>query len=100
MITEYIRYKVPASRRQAFIDAYQSATEELDASPYCLGYEISAGHEEPEHFVVRIEWTSLEEHEKGFRGSALFGSFFTKVKPFFADILEMKHYERLALRHK
>lgn len=55
--------------------------------------EIAQGVEEPDHFIVRIEWDSLEGHEKGFRTSAQFGPFFAKVKPFFQYIREMKHYE-------
>ena len=56
-------------------------------------YEISQGVEEPNNFVVRIEWDSLEGHMQGFRQGASFGSFFAKVKPFFGMIREMKHYE-------
>jgi quinol monooxygenase YgiN len=64
----------------------------LDADTHCLGYDVSRGVEEPEHFVVRIEWDSLEGHEQGFRTSSRFGEFFAAVKPFFAAIDEMKHY--------
>jgi quinol monooxygenase YgiN len=92
MVIEYIRYQVPAAQHTEFLDAYRSAQRELGASPYCLRYEISQGIEEPDHFIVRIEWTSVEEHEKGFRTSAEFAPFFAKVKPFFANIREMKHY--------
>jgi hypothetical protein len=42
--------------------------------------------------VVRIEWDSVEGHERGFRASPRFSEFFTAVQPFFADIEEMKHY--------
>ena len=93
MIVEYIRYQIPAERHAEFIEAYRSAGRDLAASRFCLRHEISQGIEEPDNFIVRIEWTSVEEHEKGFRTSAEFGPFFAKVKPFFANIREMKHYE-------
>jgi quinol monooxygenase YgiN len=93
MVIEYIRYQIPAERHAQFLDAYRSAHEELDSSPHCLRYEVSQGVEEPDNFVVRIEWDSLEGHEKGFRSSAEFASFFAKVKPFFSNIREMKHYQ-------
>ena len=93
MVIEYIRYQVPADRHADFLDAYRSAQHELDASPHCVRHEVSQGVEEPENFVVRIEWDSLEGHEKGFRTSPEFGPFFAKVKPFFANIREMKHYQ-------
>jgi quinol monooxygenase YgiN len=99
MVVEYIRYEVPAARHDEFVAAYRSAGNELQASGHCLSYEISEGVEEPDKFTVRIEWVSLEGHEKGFRTSAQFPPFFAKVKPFFAEIREMKHY-RVALQGK
>lgn len=96
MVVEYIRYEVPAEQRAQFIAAYKAAGADLKASPHCLRYEISEGVEEPDNVIVRIEWDSVEGHEKGFRTSAQFKSFFVKVKPFFSQIREMKHYEVVA----
>jgi quinol monooxygenase YgiN len=96
MIVEYIRYEVPSASRDTIVEAYRSAGQELAASAQCMRYEIAQGVEEPGHFTVRIEWRSLEEHEKGFRGGAQFPAFFAKVKPFFDQIREMKHYRVVA----
>lgn len=92
MLVEYIRYEVPAARHAEFLASYQAAARELAASDQCLSYEVSQGVEEPDHFMVRIQWQSLEGHEQGFRKSALFPGFFRNVKPFFEQIREMKHY--------
>lgn len=92
MVIEYIRYEVPATRHADFLAAYASATKELKTSSHCFGFEISEGVEEPDHFMVRIEWDSVEGHEQGFRSSPGFRSFFAKVQPFFSEIREMKHY--------
>jgi quinol monooxygenase YgiN len=97
MVVEYIRYEVPALRHEEFLAAYKAAGKELEASTRCVSFEVSQGVEDPNNFTVRIEWDSVEGHEKGFRGSPLFGSFFAKVKPFFSVIKEMKHY-RVAAR--
>jgi quinol monooxygenase YgiN len=97
MLVEYIRYEVPSERRDEFLDAYRSAGGELEASEHCVRYEVAEGVEDPTHFTVRIEWDSLEGHEQGFRSSERFAEFFAKVKPFFAQIREMKHY-RVAFR--
>jgi hemoglobin len=47
--------------------------------------------------VVRIEWTSLSDHEQGFRHSAGFGTFFAAVKPFLEQIEEMEHCDLTAV---
>jgi quinol monooxygenase YgiN len=93
MVVEYIRYKLAADQREAFMKAYKSASTDLDNSPYCLGYELTECEEEEGQFMVRIEWTSTSEHLNGFRKSTVFTSFFEKVKPYFTNILEMRHYK-------
>lgn len=94
MVVEYIRYTVPPDHRaEEFERAYRQAGQVLDADPHCLGWEMARGAEEPEHFVVRIEWDSIEGHEQGFRASPRFGEFFAAVRPFLPDIEEMKHYQ-------
>ena len=93
MIVEYIRYTVPVEQGEDFGRAYASAAAVLDADEHCLGYEVARGHEEPEHWVVRIEWDSLEGHEQGFRKAPHFARFFAAVRPYFSAITEMKHYE-------
>jgi quinol monooxygenase YgiN len=95
MVVEYVRYEIPPAQHQRFIDAYAAAASALEASDHCQRYEISQGVEEPDHFTVRIEWDSVEGHERGFRGSAPFGRFLAEVKPFFGQIREMKHYQVL-----
>ncbi len=93
MIVEYIRYSVPTARHDDFVAAYRDASAALDASPHCLGYELSRCHEEPTSYVLRIEWDSLSGHLQGFRTSSDFQRFFSKVRPFFEQIQEMRHYE-------
>jgi heme-degrading monooxygenase HmoA len=91
MVVEYIRYTVPAEQAEAFEEAYRRAGSLLRESEHCLAFEVARGVEEPEHFVVRIEWDSLEGHEQGFRRSPGFGEFVRAVEPFFGAIEEMKH---------
>ena len=92
MVIEYIRYAVPTDRAADFESAYLDARTALEASEHCLSYELAQGIEEPEHWILRIEWDSLEGHEQGFRKSREFGPFFKAVRPFFEQIEEMRHY--------
>ncbi|HEX4402098.1 MAG TPA: antibiotic biosynthesis monooxygenase [Galbitalea sp.] len=92
MVIEYIRYVVPSARAEEFEEAYRRATRVLRADEHCMSVEVSRGVEEPEHCIVRIEWDSIEGHERGFRGGPAFAEFFAAVKPFLEQIVEMKHY--------
>jgi quinol monooxygenase YgiN len=93
MTIECIRYKVNIDQREPFIQSYVKASLQLNESPFCLAYELSECEEEPGVFILRIEWTSTEDHMNGFRKSVTFCDFFTNVKPFFNDIQEMRHYQ-------
>lgn len=93
MTVEYIRYKVTEEQRQAFIDTYKDASQELEASEFCMAYELTECEEKAGQFILRIEWTSTEEHLNGFRKSDIFPLFFAKVKPYFNNIQEMQHYK-------
>jgi quinol monooxygenase YgiN len=93
MVIEYIRYKVEPSQRESLLAAYSQAAAQLDASPYCLSYELSECEEEAGQFMLRIEWTSAGEHLQGFRKSELFPPFFAAIKGFFTNIQEMRHYQ-------
>jgi quinol monooxygenase YgiN len=93
MTAEIIRYRIRAENAQTFETAYRKAEPILQGSKHCLGYRLLRGHEEPENWMLIIEWDSVEGHEQGFRKEPGFREFFALVKPFFNDIQEMKHYE-------
>ncbi|MGY3212022.1 putative quinol monooxygenase [Mucilaginibacter sp. HD30] len=93
MIIEYIRYSIPVELQQAFMESYTKAADSLRSSANCLGYELTQGNEEPENYMLRIKWDSMEGHLNGFRRSEGFKSFFKEVAPYFNNIQEMKHYE-------
>ncbi|MCQ4081628.1 antibiotic biosynthesis monooxygenase [Streptomyces sp. RB6PN25] len=98
MVVEYIRYRITEpERRVAFEKAYAAAAEQLDLAPQCRGYELSHAIDEPERYVLRIEWASVEEHEQGFRGGPYFRAFLAEIRPYIGDIDEMQHYARTAV---
>jgi truncated hemoglobin YjbI/quinol monooxygenase YgiN len=94
MVTEYIRYRLPQEREDGFVAAYERAAEALRAAPECADFELSRCIEEPVCYILRITWTSVEDHLKGFRGGPVFGDFLAAVRPYLSDIEEMRHYER------
>jgi len=94
MSTEIIRYRIPAGQESAFEAAYRDAQRFLAESPACRSYELLRCEEEPARYLLRIEWTSTEEHLAGFRRSAAFAPFLALVRPFIGAVEEMQHYRR------
>ena len=95
MIVEYLRYEIDDARQEAFVADYKAASEPLLSSPYAHTFEICQCVEDPRQFILRIEWTSAEDHLKGFRGSSEFKAFFGHVRRYISDISEMRHYTKL-----
>ena len=95
MIVEYIRYKSQPEQFAPFEEAYIKAQAVLQQSKNFVGYDITKGIDEPDSYIVRIHWDSVEGHLNGFRKSPVFPPFYQLVKPFFNNIEEMKHYEVL-----
>ncbi|NUR86225.1 MAG: antibiotic biosynthesis monooxygenase [Nonomuraea sp.] len=98
MIVEYIRYRIPDDRSAGFEAAYARASASLAAAPQCVDYELSRCVDEPEHYVLRITWTSAKDHLEGFRSGDLFPAFFAEIRPYVEQIEEMRHYERTPVR--
>lgn len=94
MVVEYIRYRIPAERDEEFVAMYRQAQRHLQRAPQCLSYELTRCAEEPERYVLRIEWQSTEAHLEGFRKGPEFPGFLALVRPFVPLIEEMQHYER------
>ena len=92
MIVEYIRYEAQDDETDALLEAYRKASKHLDAAPECLRHEVTRGVEDPSTVIVRIEWTSVEAHEHGFRRGVHFPPFLELVRPFLGRIREMKHF--------
>lgn len=93
MTVEYIRYRIDDARRAAFVAAYREAAKALDDSEYCLGYQLTHCEEEPDRFILRIDWTSTDDHLGKFRSSEQFRRFFRHIRPYVDDIEEMQHYQ-------
>ncbi|MEU4561032.1 group II truncated hemoglobin [Actinoplanes sp. NPDC023936] len=96
MTVEYIRYRITGDAA-AFEAAYARAAVFLARSPQCVGYELSRCAGEPAAYILRITWTSADDHMKGFRGGAEFPGFLAEIRPYIENIDEMRHYEPTAV---
>ncbi|MEP6900088.1 MAG: antibiotic biosynthesis monooxygenase family protein [Rhodanobacter sp.] len=95
MIVEYIRYVIPSQDAEAFEADYAQAGRSLAASPHCFGYELSRCLDDPDCYILRIEWDSVDGHMQGFRQSGEFRQFFAAIKSHVNQILEMRHYGQI-----
>jgi quinol monooxygenase YgiN len=97
MTTEYIRYNLPAGLNARFEADYVKAAACLQASSVCQGCDLTHCEEEPQRYILRILWTSTDDHLQIFRNSEEFKEFFALVKPYIPHIEEMQHYQPTAV---
>ncbi|WEZ85611.1 antibiotic biosynthesis monooxygenase (plasmid) [Rhizobium sp. 32-5/1] len=98
MIVEYVRYEMTEYTPEKLIEAYGAAIEHLRAAPQCLGYDLTRCVEEPLSLILRIQWTSREDHLEGFRKGPHFPQFLALIRPFVGEITEMRHYAHLDIQ--
>lgn len=100
MVLEVIRYLISDRKEAQFEADYAQAAKILEASPFCLNYELARSQKEPNRYLLLIEWESAKAHLEGFRQSAAFKDFFALVKPYFQMLEEMEHYELTVVQGK
>lgn len=49
--------------------------------------------EDPNRFILQIEWETLEDHTVGFRGSPQFAEYRSHIAGLFVDPIVARHYE-------
>ncbi|BBH68711.1 hypothetical protein ACTI_53960 [Actinoplanes sp. OR16] len=97
MTVEYIRYRIDGDTTE-FEQAYARAAGYLARAPQCVDYELSRCAEDPSAYILRITWTSADDHLQGFRGGDLFPGFLTEIRGYIPAIEEMRHYEPTSVR--
>lgn len=97
MTIEYLRYRFPDGLGDKFEADYKAAIIFLKQSEYCIGCELSRCEEDPDRYILRIEWTSTKDHIEGFRNSPEFKKFLPLIKTHIKHLEEMHHYTPLII---
>jgi heme-degrading monooxygenase HmoA len=69
VILEVARLDVRAGETDAFLSAFAEARPQIEATPGFIGLDLKRCIEEPDRFLLLVEWETLEAHTVGFRGS-------------------------------
>lgn len=91
MVLEIARIRVREGAEDGFVDAFWEAVAQVQGSPGCRSTRLTRGIENPQTFVLLVEWDRLEDHTEGFRGSDRFTRWRELLGPFFAAPPEVEH---------
>ena len=96
MILEHAILKVTPGEESAFEQAFAIARTFIEASPGFLGITLSRGIESPSSYLLLVNWTSVEAHEVGFRGSAAFQEWRALLHHFYEPFPVVEHFTSVA----
>ena len=95
MILECAILDVKRSETAAFEAAFAEARALIAASEGCLSYELRRCVEKSERYLLLVHWRSLEDHTRGFRGSAAYQTWRALLHHFYDPMPTVEHYEPL-----
>ena len=93
MILEHAIFPVKPGQTKEFEGAWIKARKIIEAAKGCVKAEMRQGVENPDSFMLLVEWESLEDHMQGFRQSPAIKEFGSLLAPFFAGAPSMDHYK-------
>ena len=93
MILEIANFYIHAGQQAPFEAAMKQAiATALSQSPGFIRASVQHGVEFPEHYVLLVEWETLDDHMQGFRNGPLFAVWRGLLSEFFASPPHMAHY--------
>ncbi|MFC0133553.1 antibiotic biosynthesis monooxygenase [Massilia eurypsychrophila] len=91
MITEIAEIAVKAGTDQQFEAAVAMAAPLFERARGCRSMRLERGIEQPDTYLLIVEWETLENHEVDFRQSADFQEWRHLVGDFFASPPKVIH---------
>ncbi len=92
-ITEHAVLPVRPGRAAEFMRAMEQAKAIIAASPGFISLRVSRCVEQPDSFLLLVEWETLADHTEGFRGSAAYQEWRAALHHFYDPFPVVEHFE-------
>ena len=93
MILEVAPLQVRPGQAEAFEAAFRTAQRIIAAMPGYRSHELQRCIEREGHYMLLVEWDSVEAHEVGFRKSPRYQEWRKLVHHFYDPFPTVMHYE-------
>ncbi|MCW5889262.1 MAG: antibiotic biosynthesis monooxygenase [bacterium] len=93
MILEVAALRIRSGQSGAFEAAFRRAQAIIRAVPGYLSHELQRCVEREDEYVLLVRWRSLEDHERGFRGSPGYQEWKALLHHFYDPFPTVLHYE-------
>ncbi|MCR1780949.1 antibiotic biosynthesis monooxygenase [Nocardioides carbamazepini] len=92
MILEHAVLPVVPGREEEFEAAFSEARSIIASMPGFRGLALRRSLETPSHYLLLVEWDTLEDHTVGFRGSPDYQRWRALLHRFYEPFPEVEHY--------
>jgi heme-degrading monooxygenase HmoA len=92
MILEVAILHVKAGLSADFEKAFSEAQKIIAAMKGYISHQLKKCLEEPDKYILLVEWETLEAHTEGFRGSAAYQDWKKLLHHFYDPFPTVEHY--------
>lgn len=92
MILEHTIITIKPGHADDFEKAFTQAAPLIRAAKGCRSANLRRGIENPDNFLLLVEWETLDDHMVGFRESGVFKEWRAILGPHFANPPAVDHY--------
>lgn len=97
MILEHALLPVIPGREVEFELAFAEARTLIASMPGFRGLRLSRSIETPNEYLLLVEWTSVEAHDPGFRGSPEYKRWRELLHEFYEPFPVVEHFTQVAV---
>ncbi len=92
MILEHALLPVRPGRAADFEAAFATARPLIASMPGFRGLRLSRCREQPDLYLLLVEWDTVEDHTEGFRGSVEYQEWKRLLHPFYEPFPLVQHF--------
>jgi heme-degrading monooxygenase HmoA len=96
VITEHAVLPVIPGREPEFVEAMDRARAIIASAPGFISLRVGRCIEQPAHFLLLVEWETLEAHTEGFRTSEAYQEWRALLHHFYDPFPLVEHFEIVA----
>ena len=93
MIVEHALLHVIPGRTDEFEAAFADAKSIISSIPGFVDLTLSKGIEQPEIYLLLVQWERLEDHTEGFRQSEKYQEWKTLLHHFYEPFPVVEHFD-------
>lgn len=96
VLLEIAQLQVRTGKQSEFEHAFNQAQRIISVMPGYMGHELQKCVEKDDHYMLLVQWETIEHHEVGFRKSPQYQEWRALLHHFYDPFPTVLHYSKIA----